>query len=137
MTNVIWSVTNPSGATVLWALFWIGWAIVLVSTFLINHFDLFGSQQIYAHWQGRSTQGPSFQTLLFYKFVRHPIYFGFLLAFWATPIMTTGHLLFAVATTGYILIGIFLEEGDCSNGTLGITEPLAELAAALQLVRPW
>jgi len=112
MTDVIWSITNPAGATVLWALFWIGLVIVLVSTFLINHFDLFGLQQVYAHWQGRPMQHPAFQTPLFYKFVRHPIYFGFLLAFWASPRMTAGHLLFSVATTAYIFIGLLLEERD-------------------------
>jgi methanethiol S-methyltransferase len=107
LTGVIWSVSNPAGAAILWAIFWLGWAIVLIGTFLINHFDLFGLEQVYAHWQGRVAQHPSFK-----KFVRHPIYFGFLLAFWATPIMTVGHLLFAIATTGYIIIGIMLEERD-------------------------
>ena len=112
LTGVIWSVSNPTGAAILWAIFWLGWAIVLIGTFLINHFDLFGLEQVYAHWQGKVAEHPSFKTPLFYKFVRHPIYFGFLLAFWATPTMTVGHLLFAIATTGYIIIGILLEERD-------------------------
>ena len=108
----IWSVENAAGRAVLWTLFGAGWATVLTVTFLINHFDLFGLRQVWLPLIGRPYTHVSFRTPLPYKFVRHPLYFGFLLGFWMTPTMTLAHLVFAVATTAYILLAIQFEERD-------------------------
>jgi len=110
--QVVWSVTNPIAADFIWLTFWAGWGIVLLSTFLINHFELFGLRQVFARFFGRVIPAPVFRTPFLYRHVRHPLYLGFILGFWATPRMTAGHLLFAVACTGYILIGIWFEERD-------------------------
>lgn len=112
---MVWHIENPLGAAVLWAVFGLGWALVLVATFLINHFELFGLRQVWARLTGQTLPPPVFKTPGLYKRVRHPIYLGFLLAFWATPEMSLGHLLFAVATSGYIMIGIYLEERDLTE----------------------
>ena len=112
LPTVIWSVENPVGAAVLETLFWCGWGLVLLSTFLISHSELFGVKQAWADWAGRALPEPVFKTPGLYRYMRHPIYVGFLLAFWATPTMSFGHLLFALVTTVYILVGIQLEECD-------------------------
>jgi methanethiol S-methyltransferase len=112
MPQPIWSIADRTGALVLQVVFWAGWALVFLSTFLINHFELFGLRQVWCRLTGRKLPPPVFRTPSLYKRVRHPLYLGFLLAFWSTPVMTMGHLLFAVATTGYILIAIQLEERD-------------------------
>jgi protein-S-isoprenylcysteine O-methyltransferase Ste14 len=109
---VVWDVANPVGRWLVRAVFWTGWAVVLVSTFLIDHFDLFGLRQVYLYASGRPYTPVSFKVPGFYRFVRHPLMLGFLLAFWAAPTMTAGHLLFAGATTAYILIAVWLEERD-------------------------
>ena len=108
----IWTVQNPAVATALEATSLFGWILLVVSTFMLSHFELFGLSQVFARLFGRDLPPAKFHTPLLYRLVRHPIYLSFLLAFWATPSMTVGHLLFAVATTGYILIAIQLEERD-------------------------
>lgn len=110
--GTVWNVGSPGGATAILALFGVGWMTVLVSTFLLNHFELFGLKQVWDHARGNPAVEPTFRTPLLYKVVRHPIYSGFLLAFWAIPRMTIGHLLFASSMTVYVLIAIGHEERD-------------------------
>lgn len=112
LQSVIWDVKNSTGSIALWGLFGLGWLIVLTSTFLVNHFDLFGLRQVYLNLRSEKYSHLSFKTIGLYRLVRHPIMLGFIIAFWATPRMTLGHLVFAVATTIYILIALQLEERD-------------------------
>jgi protein-S-isoprenylcysteine O-methyltransferase Ste14 len=112
LPGVVWDARGSAAITALWGLFGAGWLVVLISTFLIDHFDLFGLRQVYLYATGRPYTPPPFRTPALYRVVRHPIMLGFVVAFWATPRMTWGHLLFAVLTTAYILIGVRLEERD-------------------------
>jgi protein-S-isoprenylcysteine O-methyltransferase Ste14 len=111
-TPVIWSIESQMGVYLMWALFGLGWLIVLISTFLINHFELFGLHQVWRNARGQEAPPPTFREPFFYRAVRHPIYAGFILAFFATPEMTAGHLLLAAGMTVYILIAIQFEERD-------------------------
>lgn len=108
----VWTVQNPIAAGVIDGIFWLGWVVLVASTFLLNHFELFGLSQVFSRLFGKQLSDAKFRTPLLYRHVRHPIYLGVLLAVWATPSMTAGHLLFAGVITGYILIGIQLEERD-------------------------
>ena len=112
MTGVVWNVQNLAGQWILLALFYLGWLTVLGSTFLVNHADLFGLRQVALNFRGQAYQPIGFKTPMLYQSVRHPLYLGFLVAFWAAPKMTQGHLLFSIATTGYILLAIQFEEHD-------------------------
>ncbi len=110
--GTIWNVEQTAGSVFLQGFYWVGWVLVLLSTFLINHLDLFGLRQVYLHWRGVEYTHMGMKIPSLYKLVRHPLMLGFLITFWATPRMTVGHLLFSLATTAYILVGIQLEEHD-------------------------
>ena len=112
VAGTVWSVENPAARIVLWALFFAGWGILFVATHLINHWELFGLAQAWRHFRRTEGVPPTFRTPLFYRWVRHPIYSGFLLAFWATPEMSYGHLLLAIGFSLYIFVGIAFEERD-------------------------
>ena len=112
MPAIVWQIDEPGIAMTVATVSLVGWVMVFTSTFLINHFELFGLHQVASNLAGREMPAPRFRTPLYYKFVRHPIYLGFIIAFWAAPTMSVGHLLFAAVTTAYIFVGILLEERD-------------------------
>jgi protein-S-isoprenylcysteine O-methyltransferase Ste14 len=112
MVGVIWNVEHPVGASVLWGLFGIGWVMIVLTSFVINHFDLFGLRQVYLHLRGMEYTPLEFKAKWIYNYIRHPLMLGWIIAFWSTPQMSAGHLVFAVGTTIYILIGIQFEERD-------------------------
>ena len=109
---VVWQVERGAGVALLWGLYALGWLLALVSTFLIDHLELFGLQQVFARLTQRTPPAPRFQTPLLYRYVRHPLYTGLLLTFWSVPVMTAGRLLFAIGFSVYIVIGIAFEERD-------------------------
>ena len=116
LTTVVWKAENEAVAMILTGVFFFGWLIVFLSTFMINHFELFGLKQIFDNLKSKPPQPHVLQVNFFYKIVRHPIMSGFIIAFWATPLMTVGHLIFAIATTIYIIVAVkFLEEKDLRN----------------------
>ena len=112
MTDVIWQVDHITAQWILRGLFFAGFGLMLYATILIDHFDLFGLRQVMTNWSGRQLTHSPFVTPALYKIVRHPLYLGFIIAFWAAPLMTQGHFLFSVVTTAYILVAIQLEERD-------------------------
>ncbi len=112
VTDVVWDVENAIGNGLLWTVFAAAWGLVLYSTLLIDHFDLFGMRQVWLHAKGRSYTPPQFQVASLYRFIRHPLLLGWMIAFWVTPHMTVGHLIFAVVTTAYMLVAIGFEERD-------------------------
>ena len=112
MPDLIWEIEGSAGATVMWGLFSLGWVVLVISTLLIDHFDLFGTRQVVLYFLKKPYTPPEFQSRLFYNLIRHPLMLGWLIAFWATPHMTVGHLVFSLTTTVYILIAIQIEERD-------------------------
>ena len=133
---VVWELTAQPARVVVWTLFWLGWAIVLASTFMIDHFELFGLAQVMSVSKAKAKAKSGFRTVLLYRVVRHPLMLGFLIAFWATPTMTGGHLLFAVVTTGYILVALQLEERDLVDD-LGETYCRYRQQVPMLVPRPW
>jgi protein-S-isoprenylcysteine O-methyltransferase Ste14 len=134
MPEAVWEVRQPIAVGALWGLFAAGWLLVLVSSFLIDHFDLFGLRQVFLYATGRPYSPPPFRTPALYRVVRHPLLLGFVVAFWATPVMTWGHLLFAVMTTAYMLVGIGLEERDLRNA---FGDSYDQYRQQVSMIVPW
>jgi protein-S-isoprenylcysteine O-methyltransferase Ste14 len=112
LQGTVWQVNGAAGREVFWAVFVLGWVILLTGTFMIDHFDLFGLKQVWLQFRNRPYKHPPFKTTGYYRYVRNPLMLGFIISFWAAPTMSTARLLFAVAATGYILVGIWFEERD-------------------------
>jgi protein-S-isoprenylcysteine O-methyltransferase Ste14 len=134
IAGTVWSVTDPTGRIALWGLFFLGWGVVFLATFLIDHWELFGLSQAWHHFRGTAMPPPRFRTPLFYRWVRHPLYTGLLLALWATPDMTYGHALLAFGLSVYIFIGIAYEERELI-GNFG--ETYVEYRRKVGMVVPW
>lgn len=133
LSREVWHANGPL-AMLLWAVQALGWLILLLSTFMISHFDLFGLRQVFAYWKGEPVSGPPFLIRGFYRLVRHPIMFGFVVAFWVTPVMSVGHLFFALMTTVYILIALQFEEHDLA-AALG--EDYRRYQKQVPMLIPW
>lgn len=133
LPQLVWSIEGPA-ATALWGLNALGWVILLTSTFMLNHFDLFGLRQVWTYASGRPAPAVEFRTPLYYRLVRHPIYLGFLIGFWAAPQMSLGHLIFAVGCTGYIVVGVWFEERDLV-ATFGDT--YRDYQKRVSMLLPW
>jgi protein-S-isoprenylcysteine O-methyltransferase Ste14 len=134
MTAIVWDVADSPMRTALQALHWTGWLIALLSTFMISHWDLFGLRQVFLHLRGRAYSPLAFRTSALYALVRHPLMLGFIIAFWATPTMSQGHLLFAAATTAYILIALQFEERDLVHA---IGNAYVEYKKRVPMLLPW
>lgn len=132
--SVIWRIDHASARIILTGLFFVGWGLVFYSSFLIDHFDLFGVRQVYLHLRGREYTHSPFKTPPLYRLVRNPLMLGFIIAFWATPVMTSGHLLFSIGMTAYIFIGVAFEERDLM-GFLG--EDYQRYRARTPMLLPW
>lgn len=136
LPETVWHVADPGGRAVLWGICALGWVVAVGSTFMISHVHLFGLLQVWQRLRGKPLSDPVFQTRALYRYCRHPLMLGFLLAFWATPDMTLGHLLFAVATTGYILVALQLEERDLLVH-IGYAYQRYQEQVPMLIPRPW